>query len=74
MQLKAKPLLWYLKPVVGRQGQQGLLCWPYKKLNCENLFCIDYLGIIFICVMSTKLPRISLVEAELENPTFLEYI
>ncbi len=55
--------------MVGRQGQQGLLCWPYKKLNCVKNVCIDYLGIIFICVMSTELPMISLIEAELEYPT-----
>ncbi len=54
--------------MVGRLGQQGLLCWPYKKKCVKNLF-IDYLGIIFICVMSTKLPKISFVEAELEYPT-----
>ncbi len=35
---------------------------------CENVY-IDYLGIIFICVMSSKLPMISLVEVELEYPT-----
>ncbi len=33
------------------------------------MFFIDYLGIIFICVMSSKLPMISLVEVELEYPT-----
>ncbi len=33
--------------------------------NCVKNVFIDYLGIIFICVMSTKLPMISLVEAEL---------
>ncbi len=60
----------YSYAVVGHQGQQGPLCWPYKKKkNCvKNIFC-DYLGIIFICVMSTKLPIICLVEAELEYPT-----
>ncbi len=50
---------------MGRQGKQGLLCWPYKKCNCVKNVFIDYLGIIFICVMSTKLPMISLVEVEL---------
>ncbi len=52
--------------VVDRQGWQDLLCWPYKKLNCVKNVFIDYLAIIFICVM---LPRISLVEAGLEYPT-----
>ncbi len=55
--------------MVGRQGQQGLLCWPYKKLNSVKNVFIDYLGIILICVMSTKLSMISLVEVELEYPT-----
>ncbi len=36
---------------------------------CEKNVFIEYLGIIFICVMSTKLPMISLVEVELEYPT-----
>ncbi len=40
--------------LVDRQGQQGLLCWPYKKCNCVKKKCIDYLGIILICVMSTN--------------------
>ncbi len=39
------------KGAVGRQGQQGLLCWPYKKSNCVKNVFIDYLGIIFICGM-----------------------
>ncbi len=37
--------------------------------NCVKNVFMDYLGIILICVMSTKLPRISLVKAELEHPT-----
>ncbi len=59
--------------VVGRQGQRGLLCWPYKKYNWVKHVFIDYLTIIFICVMSTKLSMISLVEAELEYPTYKNY-
>ncbi len=50
-----------LNAVVGRQG-------PYKKYNCVKKFFylgFDYLGIIFISVMSTKLPMISLVKIEL---------
>ncbi len=54
--------------VAGRQEKQGLLCWPYKKYNCVKNIFID-LDIIFICVMSTKLPMISLVEVELQYPT-----
>ncbi len=54
--------------VVGCQGQQGFLSWAYKNKIVNNVF-IDYLGIIFICVMSTTLPTISLVETELEFPT-----
>ncbi len=37
-----------------------------RRLRMWKSFFIDYLGIIFICVMSTKLPMISLVEVELE--------
>ncbi len=47
-----------LNAVVGRQG-------PYKKYNCVKNFFLDYLAIIFISVMSTKLPMISLVKIEL---------
>ncbi len=46
----------------------GFLSWAYKNKIVNNVF-IDYLGIIFICVMSTTLPTISLVETELEFPT-----
>ncbi len=58
--------LFCISAVVGRQGQQGLLVWPYIKYNCVKNVFIYYLGIIFICVMSTKLSMISLVEGELE--------
>ncbi len=41
---------------------------PIKKINCVKNIFIDYLGMLFICVMSTTLPMISLVEAELDCP------
>ncbi len=51
------------------RGSRAFSAGPIKnKIVWKNVF-IDYLGIIFICVMSTKLPMISLVEVELEYPT-----
>ncbi len=52
------------------RGSRGTLsAGPIKKKNCVKNIFIDYLGIILICVMSTKLPMIRLVVAELEYPT-----
>ncbi len=28
------------QPVEGHQGQQGLLCWPYKKIELSENFLL----------------------------------
>ncbi len=48
------------------RGSRAFSAGPLKNKIVWKSFFIDYLGIIFICVMSTKLPMISLVEVELE--------
>ncbi len=48
------------------RGSRAFSAGPIKKCNCVKNICIDYFGIILICVITTKL--ISLVEVELEYP------
>ncbi len=51
------------------RGSRAFSAGPIKIRLFEKCF-IYYLGIIFICVMSTSFPVISLVEAELEYPSY----
>ncbi len=56
--------------MVGHQGQQGLLSYPYTKYNyVKNVFIDYFLYHFHLCKMSTKLLMISIVEAQLEYPT-----
>ncbi len=53
----------------GPSGTVGPSMLALYEYICLKKKIIDCTGISFICVVSTKLPMISLVEAELEYPT-----